>query len=76
MECEFVNIDTVWRKPASQKGFSSWDNYHNVVDNEDEFNFWRINDMAATFQNNEFTANQVGQKGSAIYSREISFLYL
>ena len=74
LECDFVSTEASERVGASQTAFTNWYDENVLEDTASYATLYDIPLYAATFLNNTFTSNAVGQKGSAIYARQISFL--
>jgi len=59
---------------ASNDLFTTWNNAKTIFDPADSKKAFTIFSSAAAFRYNQFKSNYIGQKGSAIYARQISFL--
>ena len=74
LECDFVSLENTSRIGASNDLFTSWNNVKTIFDPEDSKKSFTIFSSAVAFRTNEFKSNYIGQKGSAIYARQITFL--
>ena len=76
VECDFVSLEQAKISGASNFFFSEKDNMRIIFDPADSTNQFEIYRFATSFLNNTFARNTIGQKGSAIFSRQVSFMHV
>ena len=69
LECDFVSFELTKRLGASSSSFTNFDTTRLIYSIEDKTKYVDIFESAVMIEKNTFTANSIGQKGSAIFIR-------